>query len=111
MGICDSLRMACDGFQDLGGRGAGFQAALGGELIDQAVGQRIAERHAQFEHIHAGLIEGQRELAGGFEVRIARADVNDKALLALLLEPGKPFDDAIHSAQRMPTNEGSSRRD
>ena len=76
-----NLRLLADGghgFQDFGRRGAGFQAALGRELIDQAIRQRIAERHAQFQHIHAELIERQRQLSRGVEVRIARADVNDE---------------------------------
>ena len=91
-----------DGLQDLRRRGAGFQAALGGELVDQAIGQRIAERHAQFQHIHAELVERQRQLARGFEVRIARADVNDEALLALAVQPGESFHNAIHASRRMP---------
>ena len=50
------LRLPTDGRhgrQHLGGCGAGFQTALGGELVHHAVGQRIAERHAELEDVHA----------------------------------------------------------
>ena len=79
--------------------GAGFQAALGRQLVHQTIRQRIAERHAQLQHVHARLIKRERQLAGGFEVRVARADVNDEALLPLALEPRKAFHNAIHAAR------------
>ncbi len=37
--------------------GAGGQRPLGGPLDDRAVGQRIGERHADFDDIGAGAIE------------------------------------------------------
>ena len=83
----------------LGGVVAGFETALRGELVHQAVGQRIAERHAQFQHVHARLVEGQREPARGVQIRIARADIDDETLFALALEPRKTFHDAIHSTE------------
>src|ERR1039458_7063617 len=116
MGICDSLRMAATvarsfggvvpdsrrggahGRQELRGRGAGFRAALGRELVDQTIRQRVAERHAQLEHIDAKLIERQRQLPRGFQVRITRADIDDKPFLVLVAQPRETFDNAIHAA-------------
>ena len=34
-----------------------FQTALGGQLIDNSIGQRIAERNTDFEHINAEFVE------------------------------------------------------
>jgi len=68
------LRLLADGLhglQDFGRGGARFQPALGGELVDQAVGQRITERHAQLQHVNAELVELKRELACGLKVWIA----------------------------------------
>ena len=82
MGICDFSRIGGHGFQNFRRGGAGFQSALGGELVDQSVGERIAERHAEFEHVHADFVEGQRQLARGVQVRIARADIDDEAFFS-----------------------------
>ena len=81
--------MAAHGCQHFRRRGARFQAALGGELVHQAVGQRIAERHAEFQHVHPGPVKRQRQPAGGVQIRIARADVNHEPLASGGLEPGK----------------------
>jgi hypothetical protein len=91
-----------DRFEYLGGRGAGFQAALGGELVHEPVRQGITERHAQLEHVHADAIEGQGELSRGFEVRIAGAEVDHQALAASLAQVAEAFGDAIHGARLTP---------
>lgn len=93
------LRLLADvrnGFQQAGRGGAGFQAALGGELVHQAVRERIAKGHAQFQDIHARLIEFQRQLASGFQMRIARADIDDEGLFAGALELGEAGFNTIH---------------
>src|SRR5262249_36740615 len=87
-----------DGFQDFGWRRAGFKAALGGELIYEAVGEWVAERNAELEHVYAGLVKGEAELAGGFEGGVARADIDDEALFAFALQLRKTFHNAIHAA-------------
>ena len=99
IGICESLADGGDGFQNFRRRGAGFQAALRGELVHQAIGQRIAERHAEFQNVHARLVESQSQFARGFQIRVARADIDDETLFAGAFEPGKSFLDAIHSRQ------------
>ena len=91
--------MAAIGRQQFWRRGAGFQAALGGELVHQTVGQRIAERHAEFQNVHARLVKGQRELARGFKIRVARADIDDEAFFAGRFQLGELFNDAVHSRQ------------
>ena len=78
-----------DGFQHFGRGRAGFQPALGGQLIDQAVRQRIAERNAQLQDINADAIEGQRQLAGGFEVGVAGADIDNEAFVRLFVSIGR----------------------
>src|ERR1035438_2736702 len=86
------LRLLADGghgLQDLGRRGAGLQPALGGKLVDRAVRQRVAKRHPQ-------LVEGQRQLAGGLKVRIARTDIDYETLLPLASEQGESFFNAVH---------------
>lgn len=72
-----------DGLEDPGGGGAGGEAALGGELVDNTVGEGIAEGDPEFEDIDAGAIEFEGELAGGFEVGITGADVDDESLAML----------------------------
>ena len=92
------LRFLADGghgLENFAGRGSRGQAALGRQLVDQSVGQRIAERNAQFQNIHARAVKGQGQLAGRLQVWVPRANVNNKSR-ALLLQAGKPFDNAIH---------------
>ena len=52
-------------------------------------------------------------MAGGFEVWVARADVNDEPLFALLLETLKAFHDAVHvprsMAKRLPHGKSERR--
>ena len=55
------------------------QRALAGALDHRAIGDRIAERHAQFDDIGAGVNRRERDLARGVEVGIAAGDVGDEA--------------------------------
>ena len=86
-----------DGRQELRRRGAALQAALGGELVHEAVRQRVAEGDAKLEDVHTRAVEGERELARGLEMGVTRADVNDEGLLGVLLEPGEAGGDAVHA--------------
>lgn len=78
-----------DGLEDGRRGGAGGEAALGGELVDDAIGEGIAEGDTEFEDIDTGLIEFEGELAGGFEVGITGADVDDETLALLGAETGE----------------------
>jgi len=80
-----------DGFQHLGRRGAGFQTALRGELIHQTRRKRIAERHAEFQNIHASFVESQSQFARGIQIRVARADIHNKTLFPFTLQPREAF--------------------
>ena len=71
-----------DGRQKFRRSRAAFQTALGGELIHQTVGERIAEGHAEFQDVHARPVEREREVMRGLQMRIARADVSDEAFFA-----------------------------
>ena len=90
-----SALMGRSRLQHFGRRRPGFQAALGGELIHQAIGQRVAERHAQLQHIHTQLVQGQRQLTRRLQIRIARPEVHDETLVAL--QAREPFHNAIHA--------------
>ncbi len=72
---------------------------MGGELIDETVGQWITERHTQLEHIHTRRIECHCQLVRALEVGIARADISHKALVAGGIQVGKSLLDAVHLAQ------------
>ena len=107
-----NLRVAADGadgVENLGGRGAGLEAALGGELVHEAVGERIAEGHADFEDVHARAIKGEGELARGLKVWVTTADVNDETFPALRPQPDKTIINAIHDARPCQPTAGVSR--
>ena len=72
-----------------------------GELIHQSIRERIAEGHAEFQHIHAGLVERERELARGFERRVPGPDIDDEAFLFRGLQLREPCVDAIHWGRRV----------
>ena len=54
---------------------AAFEGALGRELVGQAVGERVGEGHAHFEHVGAVLRQGQQHGLGRLDVGVAGADV------------------------------------
>jgi len=85
-----------DGGQHARGGGARIQAALGGELVHHAIGQRVAERNSEFEDVHPGAVEGEGEPAGDLEVGVARADVDDEAFAAGLAQLAETLHDAVH---------------
>ena len=53
-------------------------------LNRRAIGHRIAERHAQLDHVRAGFGGGQHDFLAGRKRRIASRDVRDQAQLARL---------------------------
>ena len=80
------IRLLANGsncFEQAFGRGAAGQAPLGGKLIDQAVGQWIAEGDAKLEDIHAGIRQPHGKRFGRCEIGIARAYVGHKSLAVL----------------------------
>lgn len=87
----------CDGFQDLQRRCARFESALSRQLVDQAIGERVAKRNAQLQHVHAGPGESQSEFASCLEVGIAGADIYDKSLPSLTSQPREAVDNAVHA--------------
>ena len=54
---------------------AAFEGALGRELVGQAVGERVGEGHAHFEHVGAVLRQGEEHGLGRLDVGVAGADV------------------------------------
>ena len=79
--VLSASRKSRDHRQRLVHRHAAFQRALTGQLDRRAVGHRIGEGHAQFDHVHAGggqaLHDGQR----GRVIGIAAHDIGDEGLL------------------------------
>src|SRR5258707_8587153 len=71
--------------------GSGLQTALRRKLVDQSIGQRIAERDPEFQHIYAEFIKGQRQLSGGVQIRISRPDISDESLASFPLELVESF--------------------
>ena len=63
-----------------------------GELYHAAIAMVPEERTTFLED----LCEGDADLLRGIEVRIARADIRDKALAPLLAQGGKTFVDPVH---------------
>ena len=53
-----------DAIEDAGDRRAGFERALGGELIDQAICQGIGKRNAELNDVDASFFESEREVDG-----------------------------------------------
>lgn len=85
-----------DGIEHAGGGGSGGEAALGGELVDDAIGEGVTEGDAEFEDIDAGLVEGEGELAGGIEVGVTGADIDDEGFLVIFLQLFESCLDAVH---------------
>ncbi len=74
--------MRADQIDHAGKRRSAAQRAFAGALNRRAIGDRIAERHAQLDHIRAGFGGSQHDFLGRLERRIARGDVRDQAQLA-----------------------------
>jgi hypothetical protein len=72
---------------------------LGGQLIYEPVGERIAEGNANFENIHSSTVEGHRELLRGGQIRISGANIDDKSLFTGGFELGEFLDDTVHVSE------------
>ena len=70
-----------------------FEGALGGALDCGAVGERIAERDAEFDDIGAGFGEGEDKFVRGVQCGIACGDVGDDAEFAGFAECGEASGD------------------
>ncbi|MCY1170400.1 hypothetical protein D9M73_104690 [compost metagenome] len=79
--------------QDVGGARARCQAADIGGLDCGAIGHRIGERHAQFDHVRTAFDKGVEDGGGGVRRRIARGDEGDERGMAF----GKGVGEAGHS--------------
>ena len=65
-----------DGREDLRRSSAALQSALCSQLVDDAVGQRIAERNTEFQHVDPGRIEAQSQSTSGLQIRITSSDID-----------------------------------
>ena len=63
--------------------GALAQRPFAGALNHRAVGQRIAERHAEFDDGCSRVDRGQHDVARGGEIRIAAGEVGDQGGFSL----------------------------
>ena len=87
------------GFEHTSRGSPGFQSALRRQLVHQPIRQRIAERHAQFHHIHPRLIECNDQFLRRGQVGVAGTDIGHQGLLPLLSQLGKSLLDPIHAAR------------
>ena len=85
-----------NGFQDFWRSCSRLQAPLRSQLIHNAVGERIAERNAQFQYVHPGPIKFHGQSVGGLEIRIPSSNVDDQSLASGGLQRGKSLFNAVH---------------
>src|SRR5216683_799915 len=88
------LADAADEIEDASKRGARFQGAFGSALDGRAVGERIAERHAEFDHVCASFGKCENEFQRGVERGVAGGDVSDDAEFTGPAQLGEAFGDA-----------------
>ena len=72
------------------------QRTLGTALDGRAVGHRVGERHAQLDHVGAGLDQRVHHRHGGIERGITGGDERNQGLAAPGLECGEAGVDAVH---------------
>src|SRR2546423_8713921 len=84
-----------DAIEYAGHSGAGFESALGGQLIHQAIGQRIGERHAQLENVDTGFFERESDIDSAGQAGIAGADIGDERFFIPLPKRGETLVDSI----------------
>jgi hypothetical protein len=81
--------------EDAGNRRPGFQRALGGELIDETVRERVGERNAEFENVDTGILQCEREIDRARQIGIARTDIRDECFFVLLPKGCETLVDSI----------------
>ena len=72
------------------------QCPLGGALDHRTVGKRIGERHADLEHVGAGLGDRDDDRRGGVGVGVTGSQIGDEPAALLLLEPFEGLLEARH---------------
>ena len=80
--------------EDLLQSSAGFESALGSALNRRPIGQRIAERHAEFDDISARFRKRDNKFECGIERWITRRDVRHDAEFARCAQFGEAFGNA-----------------
>ena len=80
------------------------QRLVAGLLDYGAVGGRVGERHAELDHVGAGLHHAVHQLRRDVGKREARRDVGNQRLAVLRLQRGKAGLNAAHAAPPFATN-------
>lgn len=78
-GVC--LAEVADEVESAGGCHAGFEGAVGGHLVDDAVGEGIGKGEAEFDDMGTDVGEGVHDFEGEIEARITGGDVCDEGFL------------------------------
>jgi len=91
---------AADQVEDLVSRRPGFEGAVGGHLVDDAVGQGVGERQAELDDVGSLVSEGLDDLQRAVEVRIAGGDIGDKGLFPFGTEAGERGVDSVHERRQ-----------
>lgn len=86
---------AADQLNGVGGGHTGLERALGSHLVDDAIGERIGKRQAEFDDIGPGICQGFDDFQRGFKIRITRGDVGDEGFLVGFTELGEGGVDAV----------------
>jgi len=93
-----------DAIEDARNSGARFQGALGRQLIDEAVGERIGKWNSELEDVGAGFFQRESEIDGTGEIGIAGADVDDECFLISGSERFETLIDSILNGSGLPSD-------
>jgi PPK2 family polyphosphate:nucleotide phosphotransferase len=105
------LSQSGDHLKNLEWSSAGFKAPLRSKLIHETIGQWIAKRNPEFQHIDAQLIERHSEFEGRIQIRVTGANINDEPFLPLLTQKFKALGNPIHGGEECQYRRGVSRVD
>ena len=81
-----AARISPGELEHIGHASSARHGALAGALDHGSIGERIAERHAQLDHIRARIDRGKRNGARGLHAGIAGGEINDQARLVIETE-------------------------
>ena len=84
-------------FQRLAQGHPGLQRPLRGQLDRRAVGHRVGEGQAQFDHVDPGAGQAAHDIQRGVVVRVAGHDVCDEGLAPLAFQLGETCLDPAHA--------------
>src|SRR5439155_27288267 len=82
--------------QNLRNRDTVLQSPLGRTLNHRPIGNRVGERHSQFDHIRPCLLQRKVELESDLQARISGRQIRDKCLCIVTLELDEALFNSCH---------------